>query len=108
MKHLQKDNKDSCTRCPRACGVNRQEGQAGYCGVSGKQIYVARAALHMWEEPCISGETGSGAVFFYRMSASLYLLPECSDCLWGDRKSDFSGTTGGDFPGTTGTRGGEY
>ena len=64
MKHLQKDNKDSCTRCPRACGVNRQEGQAGYCGVSGKQIYVARAALHMWEEPCISGETGSGAVFF--------------------------------------------
>lgn len=66
MMHLQKDNREwnGCMRCPRACGVKRQEGQAGYCGVSGEHVYVARAALHMWEEPCISGETGSGAVFF--------------------------------------------
>lgn len=53
-----------CNRCPRTCNVFRKEGQQGTCGVSGKGIYVARAALHMWEEPCISGNTGSGAVFF--------------------------------------------
>ena len=52
-----------CYLCPRECGADREKGQIGYCGVSDK-IYVARAALHMWEEPCISGEAGSGAVFF--------------------------------------------
>lgn len=52
-----------CTLCPRNCGVNRLEGQKGYCRVDG-QLLIARAALHMWEEPCISGEEGSGAVFF--------------------------------------------
>lgn len=54
----------SCTICPRNCNVNRADGQAGVCGVTGNGIYAARAALHMWEEPCISGDTGSGAVFF--------------------------------------------
>ena len=54
---------DSCLLCPRACGVNRQNSAAGYCGVS-SVLKVARAALHMWEEPCISGAEGSGAVFF--------------------------------------------
>ena len=54
----------TCTRCPRNCNVERFNGKAGVCGVKGKEIYVARAALHMWEEPCISGDTGSGAVFF--------------------------------------------
>ena len=39
-------------------------GEKGVCGVTGTGIYGARAALHMWEEPCISGERGSGAVFF--------------------------------------------
>lgn len=53
----------NCTLCPRACHVNRVEGIRGYCGMDSK-IYAARAALHMWEEPCISGEKGSGAVFF--------------------------------------------
>lgn len=52
-----------CRLCPRECGVNRLEGQKGYCGV-GAELMVARAALHMWEEPCVSGEEGSGAVFF--------------------------------------------
>lgn len=55
----------TCTRCPRNCQVNRWDGQAGHCGVSGKDIYIARASLHMWEEPCISGDTGSGTVFFF-------------------------------------------
>lgn len=54
---------DACNLCPRECGVNRNQGELGYCQMT-NQIYVARAALHMWEEPCISGEEGSGAVFF--------------------------------------------
>lgn len=54
---------DNCTLCPRNCGVNRNEGKLGVCGV-GAELYVARAALHFWEEPCISGKEGSGAVFF--------------------------------------------
>ena len=54
---------ESCSLCPRRCGVNRLAGKKGVCG-SDAGLYAARAALHMWEEPCISGETGSGAVFF--------------------------------------------
>lgn len=70
---------EKCQLCPRNCGADRTTGRtagdtgayiadrtagsAGYCGMT-EDIYVARAALHMWEEPCISGEEGSGAVFF--------------------------------------------
>ena len=53
----------NCRLCPRKCGVDRTAGQIGYCG-SGSRMRVARAALHLWEEPCISGTEGSGAVFF--------------------------------------------
>ncbi len=53
-----------CTLCPRECNVDRKKGISGYCGVAGDGIMGARAALHMWEEPCISGEEGSGTVFF--------------------------------------------
>ena len=52
----------NCNLCPRLCGVNRFE-QAGACGM-GAEVQVARAALHFWEEPPISGECGSGTVFF--------------------------------------------
>lgn len=52
----------SCSLCPRMCQVNRRT-KTGYCLMT-DEIKVARAALHMWEEPCISGERGSGAVFF--------------------------------------------
>ena len=54
----------SCTLCPRECGADRLAGQKGFCGVSGGEVLLARAALHFWEEPCISGEEGSGTVFF--------------------------------------------
>ena len=54
---------DKCNLCPRNCNVDREEEKKGYCGQTNK-IFVARAALHMWEEPCISGKEGSGAVFF--------------------------------------------
>ena len=53
----------SCQLCPRNCKADRQHGQTGFCHVPA-DLKVARAALHMWEEPCISGEAGSGAVFF--------------------------------------------
>lgn len=52
----------NCTLCPRKCNVNRLEGKRGYCGMD-STIRAARAALHMWEEACISGKKGSGAVF---------------------------------------------
>ena len=58
--------KKGCRRCPRGCGAQRIPGEEksyGYCKVS-EQPKVARAALHFWEEPCISGEEGSGTVFF--------------------------------------------
>ena len=54
---------EDCILCPRNCHVNRAEGKTGFCGMD-SEIRAARAALHMWEEPCISGKKGSGAVFF--------------------------------------------
>jgi putative pyruvate formate lyase activating enzyme len=52
-----------CTLCPRNCHVDRTKGQRGHCKTT-HELVVSRAALHMWEEPCISGEKGSGTVFF--------------------------------------------
>ena len=52
-----------CTLCPRRCGVDRTRGQLGFCKMPG-QIHAARAGVHYWEEPVISGSFGSGAVFF--------------------------------------------
>lgn len=53
----------NCRICPRECGVDRTAGNRGRCGAPA-QVILARAALHFWEEPCISGSAGSGAVFF--------------------------------------------
>lgn len=52
-----------CRLCPRACGVDRTRGERGFCGADDR-IYAARAALHHWEEPPLSGKNGSGTVFF--------------------------------------------
>lgn len=60
---------ERCELCPRRCGVNRLAGEVGYCG-AGRMAKVAKAMLHMWEEPCISGKKGSGAVFFSDCSMS--------------------------------------
>lgn len=65
-----------CYVCPHRCGVDRAEtmnspnGIFGSCGC-GMQPIVARAALHMWEEPCISGTKGSGTVF---LVAAIYIV----------------------------------
>lgn len=52
-----------CTLCPRRCHADRASGRTGFCGQTDR-IRAARAALHFWEEPCISGSCGSGTVFF--------------------------------------------
>ena len=54
---------ENCTLCPRNCGAHRTVGGTGFCRETAS-IRAARAALHMWEEPCISGTKGSGTVFF--------------------------------------------
>lgn len=54
---------DECKLCPRNCEVNRTDGQLGYCNAPGEMI-IARYSLHKWEEPCISGDYGSGTIFF--------------------------------------------
>lgn len=60
MKNTQAENK--CTLCPRGCYADRTV-SLGYCG-EGNRARVAKAMLHRWEEPCISGKNGSGAIFF--------------------------------------------
>lgn len=57
------ESANGCMLCPRHCGAKREYDETGVCGCS-SELKVARAALHMWEEPCISGTRGSGAVFF--------------------------------------------
>lgn len=54
---------EKCKLCPRNCNSDRIHGQTGFCGQTA-EFSLARAALHHWEEPCISGTNGSGAVFF--------------------------------------------
>ena len=54
---------ENCKLCPRQCGVDRNTGVNGYCGMTA-EVKIARASLHIWEEPCISGTNGSGTVFF--------------------------------------------
>lgn len=60
---METNNLQNCCLCPHNCHADRSAGKTGYCGMD-QVLRVARAALHMWEEPCISGARGSGAVFF--------------------------------------------
>lgn len=78
----------NCRLCPRACGADRTEGPAGVCGVPGT-LRVARAALHFWEEPCISGTNGSGTVFF--SGCALH-------CVFCQNRSIAGGKAGKDIP----------
>ena len=54
---------ENCTLCPRKCNVNRNKEEKGFCGQT-SVLKAGRASLHLWEEPCVSGEKGSGTVFF--------------------------------------------
>lgn len=75
---------ESCKLCPRNCKVNRLNGKKGFCGAIDK-IRVARAALHYWEEPCISGDIGSGTVFFSHCTLKCVFCQNynISQCEWG-------------------------
>ncbi len=66
-------NPISCSLCPRMCGALRAAGQRGPCGAA-DEVVVARCALHFWEEPPLSGESGSGTIFF------AYCSLGCSYC----------------------------
>ena len=84
---------DACTLCPRRCKADRAAGQCGFCG-AGNTLKVARAALHFWEEPCISGTKGSGTVFFLRLHPQVLLLPELSHQRRGAGQGDHRGASG--------------
>ncbi len=58
------DNLKKCELCPRGCKVNRLEGKLGFCKAKEINLKVAKIGLHYYEEPCISGNSGSGTVFF--------------------------------------------
>ena len=66
----------NCRLCPRQCGVDRENGQRGFCGCPGTAL-VAKAMLHKWEEPALAGRAGRqrGGVF-WRLHSGLLLLPE--------------------------------
>lgn len=53
----------ACRLCPRKCGADRLHGKTGFCGETA-DLRLGLAALHLWEEPCLSGPRGAGAVFF--------------------------------------------
>lgn len=78
----------SCRLCPRSCGADRLAGEVGWCG-AGREVRVARAALHHWEEPPISGTRGSGAVFFSRCNLRC-LYCQNYEISWGGRGWDLT------------------
>lgn len=59
---------ESCSLCPRTCGVNRIKGQTGFCGAPGQRLFVASAQLHFGEERPLVGRGGSGTIFFTHCS----------------------------------------
>lgn len=67
LQEVDELNPVACALCPRACGANRAAGERGVCGAA-DEVLVARAALHFWEEPPLSGEAGSGTIFFANCS----------------------------------------
>ena len=79
----------SCTLCPRECGADRTAGAKGVCGC-GSTLKAARAALHYWEEPCLTGGRGSGAVFF--SGCPLHCV-YCQNRMISDGKAGFQITT---------------
>ena len=60
---MRKQNLTKCELCPRRCGADRAAGQQGRCHAPAG-LLLARAALHLWEEPCFAGDSGAGTVFF--------------------------------------------
>ncbi len=80
----------TCKLCPRNCKANRAEGR-GFCGVP-QDILISKIMLHRWEEPCISGKNGSGAVFFCGCPL------KCAFCQNGDISRGENGIYSGQRP----------
>ena len=85
-----------CTLCPRECGADRISGRVGYCGVP-YDLYAGRAALLAWEEPCLTGEKGSGAVFFSGCSMGCIFCQNAA--ISGSRGNFRRNEAGAAFPG---------
>lgn len=97
---------DNCMLCPRTCGAQRSKGKTGICGVT-ETLKVARAALHFWEEPCISGTKGSGAVFFPAVPCTVCFV-RMSRLHRGLREKKSHRNGWWRFSGTAGTGGEQY
>ena len=97
----------NCRLCPRKCGVDRRAGETGFCGESGV-MRVAWAGLHKGEEPPVTGEKGSGTIFFYRMYPPVRLLSKPAAQPGGGGPGGLSGRTGGNHADPPGPRGGEH
>lgn len=82
------DSLNECTLCYRNCKINRNENKVGYCKASDK-VMIARAALHLWEEPPISSGNGSGTVFFSHCNFNCVFCQN-HDISQGHSKSDCS------------------
>lgn len=77
---------EGCRLCPRECGASRVQDKLGVCRAPAR-LTAARASLHMWEEPCISGERGSGTVFFSGCPLKCVFCQNSSISHTGDGKS---------------------
>lgn len=93
----------SCTLCPRRCGADRAAGQTGFCGAGGT-LKAARAALHFWEEPCISGTPGQRHRVFLGLHPQVLFLPELPHQRRGTGQRDHDRASGRNFPRLAGAR----
>lgn len=87
----------SCTLCPRRCGADRAAGQTGFCGAGGT-LKAARAALHFWEEPCISGTPGQRHRVFLGLHPQVLFLPELPHQRRRTGQRDHDRASGRNFP----------
>ena len=96
---------ESCALCPRNCRVNRYKTKGG-CGADNK-ITVAHYGLHMWEEPIISGEAGSGTIFFSYCNLKCIFCQNYKISTEGYGKEIRLGTVPGDLAGHGPAEGGQ-
>ena len=82
-----------CRLCPRNCGVDRTV-RSGFCGMT-SELRISRIGLHMWEEPCISGTTGSGTIFFTGCSLGCVFCQNHEISRRKNPGTSFSGTSDG-------------
>ena len=97
----------NCTLCPRQCHADRASGRVGFCGAGGT-LKAARAALHFWEEPCISGTRGSGTVFFSGCTLKCCFCQNYPHQRRGAGQRDHGRASGRDLPQPSGAGGPQH